>query len=190
MVRQCFLVNTGIQFYYDSFKNIGLDPNSLFPIVTQRPVALKPSADTVAEIKASARSAKPTDAITDEAQAAPTAASTFKSEEDEELVDALCPIYDQLKLAKAWWILEILPLRQYVPFPMFLPSFNVIHASVVFLFRINLGHARQIPRPVRERKEKVRVHRSVKTRMEAEGLEGGKYEPNAKFEQFDFEWVD
>ena len=34
------------------------------------------------------------------------------------------------------------------------------------------------------------MHRSVKTRMEAEGLEGGKYKPNAKFEHLDFEWED
>ena len=112
MIRQCFEVGTGIQFHYDSFKGIGIDPDSLYPFVKPRPPALVPSADTVAEIKASAHTAEPTDVtLTDEAQASPIAASTFKSEEDEELVDALCPIYDQLKLAKAWWILEILPFR-------------------------------------------------------------------------------
>jgi hypothetical protein len=202
MIRECFLVNTGIQFYYDSFKDIGLDPNTLFPFVTPRPAALKPSAATLAEIRASAHSAEPTDAITDEAQAAPIAASTFKTEEDEELVDALCPIYDQLKLAKAWWILEILPLRHraqnrkgfcwkpYWQYVLSLYLLHVTHAGMVVLPRINLGHARRIPRPVRERKEKIRVHRSVKTRMEAEGPEGRKYVPNAKFEHLDFEWVD
>jgi hypothetical protein len=149
MIRQCFLVNTGIQFHYDSFKDIGLDPNTLSPFVTPRLAALKPSAATVAEVKASAHSAEPTDAtLTDEAQASPKAASTFKSEEDEELVDALSPIYDQLKLAKAWWILEILPLRhraqnrkdscrkpywQYVFFLKFLPPLCVAHAGVVVL---------------------------------------------------------
>ena len=32
------------------------------------------------------------------------------SEEDEDLKDALSPIYDQLKLKRGWRILEILPV--------------------------------------------------------------------------------
>jgi hypothetical protein len=43
-------------------------------------------------------------------QASPIAACTFKSEEHEELLDALSPINDQLEKFSAWWILEILPL--------------------------------------------------------------------------------
>jgi hypothetical protein len=61
---------------------------------------------------------------------------------------------------------------------------------VIVLLRVNLGRPRGIPGPVREKKEKIFVHRSVKARMEAEGLKGGKYEPKAKFEHVDFEWVD
>jgi hypothetical protein len=34
------------------------------------------------------------------------------------------------------------------------------------------------------------VHRSVKIRMDAEGLEGGKYSPRAKFDHVQYEWVD
>ena len=33
------------------------------------------------------------------------------TEEEEELQDALSPKYDQLKIQKAWWILELIPLR-------------------------------------------------------------------------------
>ncbi len=55
--------------------------------------------------------------------------------------------------------------------------------------RVNWGRPRQIPKPVRE-KEKIRVHRSVKIRMAAEGLEGGKYSPNAQFDHVEYEWVD
>ena len=74
-------------------------------------------------------------------------------------------------------------------------SFVVIpalcHSSGVIVLRINWGGPRRVPEPISERKEtKVFVHRSVKTRMEAEGLEGGKYTPRAKFEHLDFEWVD
>lgn len=33
------------------------------------------------------------------------------SEEEEDLRDALCPIYDQLSLAPSWWFLELFPMR-------------------------------------------------------------------------------
>jgi len=33
------------------------------------------------------------------------------SEEEEELHDALSPKYDQLKIQKAWWIIELIPLH-------------------------------------------------------------------------------
>jgi len=61
---------------------------------------------------------------------------------------------------------------------------------VTDLLRANFGHPRQIPKPIRERKEKIVVHHSVKTRMDADGLEGVKYKPKAKFEHYEFEWVD
>ena len=63
------------------------------------------------------------------------------------------------------------------------------HLGMIVL-RWNLGRPRRVPKPVRERNEKILVHRSVKTRMDAEGLEGGRYTPRAKFEQLNFEWVD
>ena len=53
-----------------------------------------------------------------------------------------------------------------------------------------MGGPRRVPEPDGELQEKILVHRSVKTRMEAEGLEGGKYTPKAKFEHLNFEWVD
>jgi hypothetical protein len=198
MIRQCFLVNTGIQFNYDSFKDIGLDPNTLFPLVTLRPKPLMP----VAEIKVSAHFVEPTSAIADEAQPSSIAASTFKSEEDEELADVLSPIHDQLKSGRGWWIHEILPLRHraqnrksfswrlYWLYVLSLDLLYVTHAGMVVLPRINLGRPRRIPGPAHERKEKTHVHRSVKTRMEAEGQIGGKYVPKAKFEHLDFMWVD
>jgi hypothetical protein len=38
--------------------------------------------------------------------------------------------------------------------------------------------------------EKILVHRSVKIRMEAEDLEGGKYVPKPKLDLKECEWVD
>lgn len=115
MIRQCFLAKTGIRFYRKTPKHIGLDPTTLFPIVTTRLRALEPSASHVAEARGSTYCPDANSVtLNDQAQASPIAACTFKSEEHEELLDALSPIYDQLELLKAWWILEIFPLRQLV----------------------------------------------------------------------------
>jgi hypothetical protein len=116
MIRQCFIAKTGIQFHREAFTDIGLDPAALHPFVADRPAAIKPSAAKVAEVMASAHAVEATDAtLTEDAEdASPTSASNFKTEEEEELADALSPIYDQLKLSWAWWILEIIPLRHHV----------------------------------------------------------------------------
>jgi len=183
MIRQCFLANTGIQFHHDSFKAIGLNPETLFPFVLPRPAPLKPISSEVARIKACAHIAEPTDGTPlATVQASPTAASTFRTEEHEEFADALSKVYDQLQLSRAWWILEVLPLRK--------KGAAQKHTPWKKSFRVNLGRPRQIPRDVREKKAKMYVHRSVRTRMEAEVLEGGKYVPKMKFEDYDFEWVD
>jgi hypothetical protein len=112
MIRECFRTNTGIQFYRDSFKDIGLDPDTF---LDPRPPALVPTPTRVAQVEAAAQTAahapEPSDGTLVEAQASPTAACSFKSEEDEELADALSPKYDQLELSKPWWILELLPMR-------------------------------------------------------------------------------
>lgn len=110
MIRECFRVDTGIQFYREAFKGVGLDPDTF--LINPRPPALDPTAARVAQAKTAAHAAEPSDGtLVDEAQASPTAATTFVSEEDEEFADAVSPLYDQLKLSKAWWILEVLPVR-------------------------------------------------------------------------------
>ncbi|GJJ14164.1 hypothetical protein Clacol_008424 [Clathrus columnatus] len=83
MVRQCFLIRTGILFKEDSLRKIGLDPVTLYPVVLPRP----PPAAAVSD----------KDAL---------------SEEEEDLLDLRCPIHDELKNKLAWWILEILPARK------------------------------------------------------------------------------
>ena len=115
MIRECFLAKTGIQFHRHSFKVIGLDPATIYPFVTPRSEPLKALPSTVTELRASAHKAEATETtLTDEAQGSPIAASTFQSEEEEELADAISRIYDQLNWTTAWWILEILPLRHHV----------------------------------------------------------------------------
>ena len=56
--------------------------------------------------------------------------------------------------------------------------------------RVNWGRARKVPKPNVAKGEKILVHRSVKIKMEAEGLEDGKYEPKSKFDLEECEWVD
>ena len=109
MIRECFRANTGIQFHRESLKYIGLDPDTF---LDPRPPAIVPTPDLVAQAVAAAHAPEPTDeTVVDGVQAPPTAASTFKSENDEEFADALSDKYDQLSLSKLWWILEFLPIR-------------------------------------------------------------------------------
>jgi len=171
MIRQCFVANTGIQFYRETFKDIGLDPNTLYPLVLQRPKALAADASAVAKLeKAAGHKAEPTDdTFVDEVQASPTAASSFKTEEEEELADALCPHFDQLKLSKSWWILEIMPMRHrkqsrhdaswvpywlyvfslaWVPFPpLSLPLTHVGVCDLFFLIQGQLGSRASSSKP-------------------------------------------
>jgi hypothetical protein len=53
--------------------------------------------------------------------------------------------------------------------------------------RVNLGDGRYIPRPHIDR---VKIHRSVKIRMNADCLEDGKYKPEAKLGSEEPEWID
>ena len=115
MIRECFNANTGIQFLYESFKGIGLDPATLYPVVTPRPDPLNPFSSTVTELRASAHKVEAAEAtLTDEAQDSQLAASTFQSEEEEELADSISPIHDQSKLSWGWWINEIIPLHHHM----------------------------------------------------------------------------
>ena len=55
---------------------------------------------------------------------------------------------------------------------------------------MNLGRGRKVPAPIGEMGEKVLVHRSVLTRMQAEGLPGGKYDPKANFQEHGNELIE
>ena len=98
--------------------------------------------------------------------------NNFISEEDEELGDALSPIYDQLSLAWFWWILELIPFR-----------FREQKGQRDDYFvRANLGRGRKIYGDAK--RNGIKVHRSVKTRLEV--LEGTRsaYKPRAWFRYF------
>lgn len=104
MVRQCFLTNTGIRFHASALKRIGLEPQSLYPIVRARPApvsAFEPGH------KRGVTDATLVNRDDDHEDSVKTL-----TEEDEDVKDALSPIYDQLSIKPAWWALEVLPLTQ------------------------------------------------------------------------------
>ncbi|PBK58695.1 hypothetical protein ARMSODRAFT_923456 [Armillaria solidipes] len=148
MIRQCFLVDTGIIFHRELLKYLGIDPASLHPVVHPRPTM--------------GASMKPLYATT---------------EEEEDILDALCPMYDELKIAPGWWILELIPTKL-----RYQKGDNTWAKAIT----MNRGRPRRIPR---QYQEGFKVHRTVKLRMEAEGLEGGKYVPRPRW-SVQPTWVD
>jgi hypothetical protein len=113
-------------------------------------------------------------------RAPPPALRLYQTEEEMELQDALSPAYDQLSLAWFWWILEVLPLRQRYR--------REEDNAWVTNFRWNLGKGRVIPK--QEKVGGVRVHRSVKMRIEALDEHGRGYKPMAGLDLDRTTWVD
>jgi hypothetical protein len=174
MIRECFKMKTGIMFESDKLRKFGLNPDHLYPIVLQRPPALSPDSGHVKNAPSWLGSFFARDE-----SANPEASDEFVSEEHEELHDALSPKFDQLKQKAVWWLLELIPMKH---------RYQRSDNSWGHYIGWNRGQPRVIPNPLRE--DFVRVHRSVKIRMEAE-RDGGKpkYEPKAKVAGA-FVWVD
>lgn len=180
MIRECFKTKTGILFMADGLRDLGLDPASLYPIVQPRPPALPVGQSLIQHIPKKISDPQPPggyESIPDRLSPKP------QTEEEHELVDAMAPIYDQLSLVWwFWWILEILPQRQ---------RYQLSDKTWEKRFRWNLGEGRYIPR---QKKGVVKVHRSVKMRMEAQYADGTKYDPKASFtraaELGNLIWVD
>lgn len=170
MIRQCFECKIGIVFHASQLRTIGLDPASLYPAVKERP-PLDPEQSFLASAQALLQASKDSPL---------NGRSPFLSEEEEDILDALSPIYDQLVLAKGWWLLEMLPMEE---------RYQNGEDGTEWLsgLVVNLGRPRTIRR---QKKDGLRVHRTVKLRMVAEELlQGGKYIPRAKFE-VEPTWVD
>ncbi|OBZ79069.1 hypothetical protein A0H81_01440, partial [Grifola frondosa] len=147
MIRQCFLTNTGIRFHSELLKTVGIDPATLHPVPMPRPLL--------------SHSREISTATGNTLVDAP-------NEDEEDKIDALCPIFDQLKLAYYWWILEVIPIRHRV---------QCDDNEWKREWTMNLGAPREIP----HHHKPIRVHKSVKMRMEAQNLPGGPYKPKAEF---------
>jgi len=127
MIRECFRTDTGIIFNTQGLRDLGLDPSTLYPFVTPRPPPIPVGEATIKELPRGRPSRihryfshlkKKTPLISGpDIDPAPVnltetgKAARVGTEEEEDLKDALSPIYDRLKLQRAWWILEILPLK-------------------------------------------------------------------------------
>jgi len=171
MIRQCFILKTGILFHKNMFKSIGLDPDTLYPHVLSRPPVVHYTPGCLAH-----RFEPPINYAKDYGKTIKFE-EPYINEEEEDMLDALTPIYDQLKMVKGWWILEVLPTRQH---------YQKADDTWTREIGINFGGPRIIPK---QAVLGVKVHRSVKIRMEAEGFfKDKKYQPAAKF--LEPTWVD
>ncbi|KAF9554064.1 hypothetical protein CPC08DRAFT_713209 [Agrocybe pediades] len=161
MVRECFKAKTGILFYKDSFKSVGLDYNMLWSEVKERP-------PPVLEFSG----AKPTQNSSYEWVYPDN--SDFVNEEEEDLADALSPKNDMLSLenSRFWWILEFIPHRIRCP-----GTADVVEDFWTRKLSINRKRGRFIPQQIQHG---VKVHRTVKIRQQKHiERSGKKYEPKA-----------
>ena len=174
MIRECFKTHSGIIFNTEGMKDIGLDPATIHPVVLTRPPAI--SIDSIHPKPFIQK--PPKNPPTPEELAEITAQQLNQTEEQIELADALAPIYDVLELGWGWWILEVYPIKY-----RYQTSDNKWHTS----YKWNLGGGRYIPS---QASKGVRVHRSVKTRLDAEYEDGTKYHPRANLDLKYVTWVD
>ena len=125
MIRECFKCQTGILFLTDKLRGVGLDPETLLTSAVHQPrpkrlhghgrIVKKPEIPSV--LDRFLVSANPRDwAILNsdrknevKNKKEEVSDVMFKNEEEEELLDAISPKYDQLKISPSWWILELLP---------------------------------------------------------------------------------
>ena len=97
------------------FKQIGMDEAALYPHVLDRPPPVyqtppPPSPPGTPDSLKGYSVPKP-QVVHDPTVVAYSDGGTFVSEEQEDLADALCPLYDQLKIAWGWWVLEAIPQK-------------------------------------------------------------------------------
>ncbi|KAJ3575742.1 hypothetical protein NP233_g903 [Leucocoprinus birnbaumii] len=155
-------------FDTELLREIGLDPSTIWPIVTPRPPPLPVTPEhKIPEIHAQHIAVPPEPFL--------------GTEEEEELMDALSPAYDQLNISKFWWLLEILPLHL---------RYQKGNNEWVTRVGSNLARPRFIPKQI---KNGVKIHRSVKMRMAAqyedEKKKGKRYKPKAHL-RVEPTWID
>lgn len=105
MLRQCFILKLGIMFHANAFNAMGIDPTRLYPKVLDRPEAIPYTPGCLAhQFDPPINKAKDYSTNVHKELA-------FESEELEDMLDSLTPMYDQLRMAKFWWVLELIPTK-------------------------------------------------------------------------------
>ncbi|KAJ3574362.1 hypothetical protein NP233_g1816 [Leucocoprinus birnbaumii] len=166
MVRECFKLNTGILFDKKMFKYIGMDPDTLWPVVKSRPPPVcKFSGDPPPPTRDFLTLPGRNGMLVED--------NSFVNEEEEELADAKSPINDMLKIAKSWWLLELVPQKI---------RFQKDDDTWTSKLSVNYGRGRIIPK----QSDGIKIHRSVKLRMEQ--VEGYMPKPRINFDKV--QWVD
>lgn len=210
MIRECFKTKSGIKFDSEKLRHIGLDPSTLLyddnGDIPKRPPPAEVNSAKITKAPAPPKqpnilvrawrgvksflgfgSAAEDGPHVDSGPHPPT------TEEEEELKDALSPMYDQLEIKWYWKVLEYLPLttryqnsknvwitkNRSVFFRPF-HTLPVMSKVLISSCRCNRGRARIIPWQT----DGLKVHRSVEMRMKAEFEDrpGKKYVPAAKFD--------
>jgi hypothetical protein len=105
MVREIFKAEVGILFHREMFKDIGMDPETLYPHVRERPnimyhqpLCTSTHSSPSSMVQNPPKLADPTDIYSD-----------FESEELEDVADATSLKNDELCRNPLWWILEVIP---------------------------------------------------------------------------------
>ncbi|CUA73229.1 putative protein YEL023C [Saccharomyces cerevisiae S288c] [Rhizoctonia solani] len=177
MIRECFLNQTGILFHSAELDEIGLSPASLWPRVQvptpvsdgyKRLVGNEALVESPTQSPAVSRSTTMvnrtgTDTTVGGGMSTLVPPEQIRLGSEQDAQDALQPIYDQLSLAKWWWILEFLPMKQ---------KYQRHDKSWRTWFSINLGGPRVIHG---QKRFTTYVHRTVQYRMQQLG-----YKPRAE----------
>ncbi|KAJ4487043.1 hypothetical protein C8J55DRAFT_558127 [Lentinula edodes] len=212
MIRECFKVGTGIMFHQEMLKQVGLDPEGLWPHIRERPPHA--TAGLNDQDRYTSVAGPSANILSSSEGRSSTILAEFITEEYEDEMDALSPMNDVLKTDPGWWILEMLPYKvKYQRKQSNDSDDDDSHDSSMgrresgsgsssgkWASKIswaNLGRARHIPRNVQGG---IKVHRTVKIRMDADAValvdskgkvkgNGKKYIPRPKW-NFDPVWVD
>ncbi|KAJ6551614.1 hypothetical protein B0H19DRAFT_174288 [Mycena capillaripes] len=197
MIRECFKARTGMIFSAAELAKLGIEPSHLYPDVRRRP-----------DVDVVPRGTKIIRAI-EAPEWGPWAKSFFTkpkageltlpniSEEDLDALDAFAPMYDQLVIKSTMWkVMESWSLEK--------PVHNDADDTWSKTSQQHNGIGRSIPPAKSTHGGKIRVHRTVRMRMQGmyeNGADKGKqYIPKARvgwqdktpFEQVDadlIEWV-
>lgn len=168
MVEQVILSNCGIVLDEEALERVGM-PLSSFPI-SQTPPAEDSTGKSQPMTDCPGLSAAPIDVVSPFSEAAlpatsslPTDPPTTPSPLNPQTCDALAPLFDELQLQKAWWLLEIIPL----PF-----AWQDARGKWHKKWSLHLGKGRVIPY------QHPNFHSSVKERMDYAPL---KYKPRALY---------